>query len=148
VVESSGVPVCLMHMQGTPRNMQRNPRYKDVVSEIFAFLKERIDFCEQAGIDIEKIIVDPGIGFGKTVIHNLEILKNLDQFKSLGRPIMVGVSRKSLIGKVLQLEPEERLEGSLTSAIWCMMKGASILRVHDVKETKRAVKMVEAIQQT
>jgi len=147
VIENSGVPVCLMHMQGTPRNMQRNPRYKDVVSEIFAFLRERIDFCEQAGIDIEKTIVDPGIGFGKTVLHNLEILKNLDQFKSLGRPIMIGVSRKSLIGKVLQLEPEERLEGSLASAIWCMTKGASILRVHDVRETKRAVKMVEAITQ-
>ncbi|MQY66236.1 MAG: dihydropteroate synthase, partial [Clostridia bacterium] len=147
VIESSGVPVCLMHMQGTPRNMQRNPRYKDVVSEIFAFLRERIDFCEQAGIDIEKTIVDPGIGFGKTVLHNLEILKKLDQFKSLGRPIMIGVSRKSLIGKVLQLEPEERLEGSLASAIWCMTKGASILRVHDVRETKRAIKMVEAIAQ-
>ena len=147
VIESSGVPVCLMHMQGTPRNMQRNPRYKDVVSEIFAFLRERIDFCEQAGIDIEKTIVDPGIGFGKTVLHNLEILKNLDQFKSLGRPIMIGVSRKSLIGKVLQLKPEERLEGSLASAIWSMTKGASILRVHDVRETKRAVKMVEAIAQ-
>lgn len=147
VIESSGVPVCLMHMQGTPRNMQRNPRYKDVVSEIFAFLRERIDFCEQAGIDIEKTIVDPGIGFGKTVLHNLEILKNLDQFKSLGRPIMIGVSRKSLIGKVLQLEHEERLEGSLASAIWSMTKGASILRVHDVRETKRAVKMVEAIAQ-
>jgi len=147
VIESSGVPVCLMHMQGTPRNMQRNPRYKDVVSEIFAFLRERIDFCEQAGIDIEKTIVDPGIGFGKTVLHNLEILKKLDQFKSLGRPIMIGVSRKSLIGKVLQLKPEERLEGSLASAIWCMTKGASILRVHDVRETKRAIKMVEAIAQ-
>jgi len=147
VIESSGVPVCLMHMQGTPRNMQRNPRYKDVVSEIFAFLRERIDFCEQAGIDIEKTIVDPGIGFGKTVLHNLEILKKLDQFKSLGRPIIIGVSRKSLIGKVLQLEPEERLEGSLASAIWCMTKGASILRVHDVRETKRAIKMVEAIAQ-
>jgi len=145
IVHSSGVPVCLMHMQGTPRNMQKNPRYKDVVSEIFAFLKERIDFCEQAGIEIEKTIVDPGIGFGKTVLHNLEILKNLDQFKSLGRPIMIGVSRKSFIGKVLQLEPEERLEGSLASAIWCMVKGASILRVHDVRETKRAIKIVEAI---
>lgn len=147
VIGSSGVPVCLMHMQGTPRNMQKNPRYKDVISEIFAFLRERIDFCEQAGIDIEKTIVDPGIGFGKTVAHNLQILKNLDQFKSLGRPIVVGVSRKSLIGKVLHLEPEERLEGSLASAIWSMTKGVSILRVHDVRETKRAVKMVEAIAQ-
>ncbi len=146
VVKGSGVPVCLMHMRGTPRNMQKNPRYRDVVSEIFAFLRERIDFCEQAGIDIEKTIVDPGIGFGKTVEHNLQILKNLDQFKSLGRPIIIGVSRKSLIGKVLQLEPEQRLEGSLAAAIWSMMKGASILRVHDVKETKRAVKMVEAIR--
>jgi dihydropteroate synthase len=147
VVRSRGVPVCLMHMQGTPRNMQKNPRYKDVVSEIFAFLKERIEFCEQAGIDIERTIVDPGIGFGKTVLHNLEILRNLDQFKSLGRPIMIGVSRKSFMGKVLQLEPEERLEGSLASTVWCMMKGASILRVHDVRETKRAVTMVEAIEQ-
>jgi dihydropteroate synthase len=147
VVRSSEVPVCLMHMQGTPRNMQKNPRYKDVVSEIFAFLKERIEFCEQAGINIERTIVDPGIGFGKTVLHNLEILKNLDQFKSLGRPIMIGVSRKSFMGKVLQLEPEERLEGSLASTVWCMMKGASILRVHDVRETKRAVTMVEAIEQ-
>lgn len=148
IVRSSAVPVCLMHMQGTPRNMQRNPRYKDVVTEIFAFLRERIDFCEQASINIEKTIVDPGIGFGKTVLHNLQILRNLDQFKSLGRPIMIGVSRKSFIGKVLQLEPEERLEGSLASAIWCIYKGASILRVHDVKATKRAVKMVEAIEKT
>jgi len=147
VVRSRGVPVCLMHMQGTPRNMQKNPRYKDVVSEIFSFLKQRIDFCEQAGIDVEQTIVDPGIGFGKTVEHNLEILKNLDQFKSLGRPIMIGVSRKSFIGKVLQLEPEERLEGSLAAAVWCVNKGASILRVHDVRETKRALKIVETIQQ-
>jgi len=147
ILRSSKVPVCLMHMQGTPRNMQRNPRYKDVVSEIFAFLRERIDFCEQASIDVEKTIIDPGIGFGKTVEHNLQILKNLDQFKSLGRPIMIGVSRKSFIGKVLQLEPEERLEGSLAAAIWSMTKGASILRVHDVKETKRAVEMVEAIKE-
>jgi len=147
IVRSSKVPVCLMHMQSTPRNMQRNPRYKDVMSEIFAFFRERMDFCERAGIDVEKTVVDPGIGFGKTVLHNLEILRNLDQFKSLGRPIMIGVSRKSFIGKVLQLEPEERLEGSLASAMWCMIKGASILRVHDVKETKRAVRMLEAIEQ-
>jgi len=146
IVRSSKVPVCLMHMQGTSRNMQKNPKYKDVVSEIFTFFRERIDFCEQAGIEVEKTIVDPGIGFGKTVLHNLEILRNLDQFKSLGRPIMIGVSRKSFIGKVLQVEPEERLEGSLASAMWCMIKGASILRVHDVKETKKAVKMLEAIE--
>jgi len=147
IVKRGRVPVCLMHMQGRPRNMQKNPRYKDVVSEIFSFFRERIDFCEKAGIDIENTIIDPGIGFGKTVDHNLEILKNLDQFRSLGRPIMVGVSRKSYIGKVLQLKPEERLEGSLASAIWCLTKGANILRVHDVKETKRAIGMVEAIQQ-
>jgi len=147
VVRNIRVPICLMHMQGTPRSMQRNPRYKDVVKEIFSFLKERVDFCEQAGVDVDRIIVDPGIGFGKTVLHNLEILKNLDQFRSLGRPIMIGVSRKSFIGKVLQLEPEERLEGSLASAIWCMMKGASILRVHDVKETRRALSVIEAIGQ-
>ncbi len=150
IVGKYQAPVIIMHMQGTPRNMQENPEYNDVVKEIYTFFEERINFCLNAGIKKENILLDPGIGFGKTVEHNLEILRRLNEFHSLGYPLVLGTSRKSFIGKILDpsgkgLPPEERLEGSIASYVWAVIKGADILRVHDVKEAKRAVKVVEAI---
>jgi len=145
VVAKYDVPVVLMHIQGTPKNMQENPRYDNLLEEIKNYLSESISIAEEAEIDENKIIIDPGIGFGKTLEDNLKILKNLVEFKSLGRPIMIGVSRKSFIGKILDLPTDERLEGSLASMAVAIMNGANILRVHDVKESKRVAKLVDAI---
>jgi dihydropteroate synthase len=145
VVKRSKVPVCIMHMQGNPQNMQVKPHYKDVVKEIKVFLKDRIDFCRNQGIDENRIIVDPGIGFGKTVEHNLEILRRLTELGSIGRPVMIGLSRKSFMGKLLGLSPGQRMETSLALHVWCMLNGANILRVHDVMETSRAVKIIKAV---
>ncbi len=145
VVAEYKVPVVLMHIQGTPQNRQQNPQYTCVVSEIILYLRERIKTAVFAGIKADKIIIDPGIGFGKTVEHNLEILRRLREFKSLGRPILIGTSRKSLIGKILDLPVEQRLEGSLATAIISILNGANIIRVHDVLAMKRAAKMVDAI---
>jgi dihydropteroate synthase len=142
----SGAGLILMHLQGTPENMQTDPHYEDIICEISDFFKERIAFAVQAGIKKEQIILDPGIGFGKTVEHNLEIIRHLSSFKILGRPILVGLSRKSFIGKILGLEPKERLEGSLAAAVAAALNGAQILRVHDVGETIRAVKIIRALQ--
>jgi dihydropteroate synthase len=139
------VPVCLMHMRGTPATMQKNPVYQDLIKEILEELNKSIEIAQNAGILLEKIIVDPGIGFGKTVEHNLEIFKRLDEFKVLGRPILVGPSRKSVIGKVLNLPVEERLEGTAALVALAVAKGANFVRVHDVKAMKRVVKMVEAV---
>lgn len=145
VVAQYKVPVVIMHIKGTPRNMQKNPYYKNLITEIINSLKQSIKIAHQAGIKNNKIIIDPGIGFGKRLRHNLLILKNLTKFKSLGYPISVGTSRKSFIGKVLRKEVEDRLVGSLASAVVAIQNGASILRVHDVEETVMAVKMAEAI---
>lgn len=145
VVAKYDVPVVLMHIQGTPRNMQENPHYDNLIQEIKTYLSESIKIAREAGIDEDKIIIDPGIGFGKTLNDNLKILKNLVEFKSLGRPIMIGVSRKSIIGKILDLPTDERLEGSLASMAVAIISGANILRVHDVKESKRVAKLVDAI---
>lgn len=139
------IPIILMHMQGTPQNMQKNPCYKDVIAEIYDFLKQRISFAEEHGIKPKKIIIDPGIGFGKTVQHNLLIIKHLRKFKALKKPILIGVSRKSFIGKILDLPEQERLEGTLAAICVSILNGANILRVHNVKETKRAVEVVKAI---
>lgn len=139
------VPLVLMHMQGRPRNMQKNPQYKDVVGEIISFLRERMGFAKEEGIDEERIIVDPGIGFGKKTEHNLEIFHRLSEFKSLGRPILVGPSRKSVIGNVLGLPIEERLEGTAATVAASILNGADMVRVHDVKEMKRVVDMTDAI---
>lgn len=141
-----GAGVILMHMQGTPRDMQVNPHYHDVVSEIKAFLSTAIARAEAIGIDREAIAIDPGIGFGKTLSHNLEILKRLDEFKLLGKKILIGVSRKSFIGHLLNLPPEERLEGSIASSIWAILHGAEIVRVHDVLAMERARLIIEAIE--
>jgi len=146
VVALYKVPVVLMHIQGTPQDMQQNPQYKCVVSEIISHLQQQIKFAIDSGIDKVKIIIDPGIGFGKTVDHNLEILRRLREFKSLGFPILIGTSRKSLIGKVLDLPVEERLEGTAATVAVSILNGANIIRVHDIKPMKRIAQMVDAIR--
>jgi dihydropteroate synthase len=137
--------VILMHMQGTPETMQDNPRYVDLLTEITEFLKQSISIAVSAGIDPNKIAIDPGIGFGKTDLHNLQILKNLSHLQELGKPVLLGISRKSLIGNILNVPVEERLEGSLSAAVFGVMQGASIIRTHDAQATRRAVKVVESI---
>jgi dihydropteroate synthase len=139
------VPVCLMHMQGEPRSMQANPVYADVVREVRDFLAERIDACVAAGIARERLIVDPGFGFGKTVAHNLELLRGLREFRALGVPLLAGLSRKSMIGAVLGLPVGERLHPSVALALIAVQNGASIVRVHDVRATREAVRMWEAV---
>jgi len=145
VIKDYDSAVVIMHMKGEPKNMQLNPTYEDTVAEIIRFLRNRIEFAISKGIEEDKIIIDPGIGFGKRVKDNLVILKNLNSFKSLGKPILIGTSRKSFIGKILNLDVEERLEGTIASNIVAVLKGASIVRVHDVKENIRAIKIAEAI---
>jgi dihydropteroate synthase len=130
-------------MKGTPRDMQVNPHYEDVVSEIISFLRERVRMAREDGV--EHVVVDPGIGFGKRTEDNLRILRSLFSFRALGLPVLVGTSRKSFIGNVLNLPVEERLEGTLATLVISVVNGASILRVHDVKEAVRAVRMAEAV---
>jgi dihydropteroate synthase len=147
LVAREGVPLILMHMQGVPRTMQREPRYQDVVGEVRDFLAERVRAANQAGIAQEQIIIDPGIGFGKTLAHNLALLKNLQSLISLGQPLLIGVSRKAFIGKILNAAgPEERLEGSVAAGVAAALSGANILRVHDVSETVRAFRVADAIR--
>lgn len=145
LVSESGVPVILMHMKGVPKTMQSNPFYEDLFQEIQCFLEERIATAAAYGIAEEKIIIDPGIGFGKSLEHNLTIINNLRFLECIGRPILVGISRKSFIGKILNLPPHERTEGTIGSAVLSVLKGAHILRIHDVQSVKRAVTVAEAI---
>ena len=145
VVARKGAGVILMHMQGTPLTMQKNPSYENILNEICEFLEVSIKIAETAEIYQDQIAIDPGIGFGKTKMHNLEILRNLEIFLELKRPILLGVSRKSFIGDILNLPPEERLEGSLAATVMGVAKGASIIRTHDVKATRNAVKIAEAV---
>lgn len=145
VVARAGVPVVLMHMKGLPRNMQENPQYDSVIGEILGFLRDAVARAESCGIPREKIIIDPGIGFGKTVEHNLEILRRLGEFRSLGLPILVGTSRKSLIGKVLNLPVDQRLEGTAATVALAIASGADIVRVHDVRYMARVARMADAI---
>ncbi len=140
------VPVIIMHMQGTPRNMQKNPEYDDVINDISEFFVERIKHAEESGIKKENIILDPGIGFGKKLEHNLEILKRLDEFNSLGHPVLLGASRKSFLKGVLDKEVDERLYGSLAVAADAVGKDVSILRAHDVEETVDVVRTIEAVK--
>lgn len=142
-----GVPVCLMHMQGEPRTMQQAPRYADVVAEVKAFLAERLEACETAGIPRERLMVDPGFGFGKTVSHNLQLLKHLGSLLALGVPVLVGLSRKSMISALLGVQASERLFGSLTLAALAVWQGASMVRVHDVAATVQAVRLCQAIKE-
>ncbi len=145
IIAGAGAGVILMHMQGTPLTMQRAPHYDDLVDEIRSFLQERTETAASSGIPEEGIIIDPGIGFGKTCEHNLTLLRSLEAFTDLGRPLCIGLSRKSFIGKVLDLPVEERLEGTIAAAVLSISLGASILRVHDVREVTRAVQLAEAI---
>jgi len=135
----------LMHMKGNPRTMQKNPCYKNLIPEIIKYLKNSMRVAYETGVKAQQIVVDPGIGFGKTLRHNLEILRNLAAFKIFGRPLLVGPSRKSFIGGILGLPVTERLEGTLASLVVCAVNGANILRVHDVKAAKRALEVTEAI---
>jgi dihydropteroate synthase len=146
LVAAEKVPVVLMHMQGTPRTMQAEPRYRDVVREVGEFLAAQIRYALERGVGPGNIIVDPGIGFGKTLDHNLALLRGLPQLASLGQPLLVGASRKSFIGKILGAEPGERLEGSLVAAAAAVLAGANIIRAHDVKETWNAVRVADAIR--
>lgn len=142
-----GVPVCLMHMQGSPQTMQQQPQYADVVSEVTEFLSERVAACEAAGISRSKIILDPGFGFGKNARHNLRLMKHLSVITESDLPVLVGVSRKSIIGAMLNVSVEERLAGSLALASIAIWQGAKIIRSHDVRETVQAVRLCEHVRQ-
>ena len=148
VAAKLGVPVCLMHMQGTPETMQKNPHYDDVVLEVIDFLQQRIDAAVAAGIARENIIADPGFGFGKTLQHNLLLLRSLAEFKRLGVPLLVGISRKSMIGTLTDRPVEQRLYGSISTAVIAAMHGANIVRVHDVAPTIDALTIVAAVAQS
>jgi dihydropteroate synthase len=145
VVARAGAGLVLMHMQGSPLTMQDSPHYDDLMGEITAFLDERVRAAAAAGIPAERVIVDPGVGFGKTVGHNLEILRGQEAFRRLGRPLLVGFSRKAFLGKILGLPPSERLEATIAAAVLSVERGADILRVHDVGPVARAVRTAEAI---
>jgi dihydropteroate synthase len=139
--------IIVMHMQGTPMTMQENPSYTNVVEEVKIFLAKSIKISEEAEICPDQIAIDPGIGFGKNQKHNLELLKNLNKFNQLGKPLLLGISRKSFIGNILGLPVKDRLEGSLGASVIGVLKGASIIRTHDVKETRNAVRIAEAIME-
>ena len=140
------VPVCLMHMQGLPRTMQHDPQYRDVVAEVGDFLQSRVDACLAEGIPREKLLLDPGFGFGKSLQHNLALLRHLDRFSKLQLPLLVGISRKSMIGAVLDDAPVgQRLHGGLACAVMAVERGAVIIRTHDVKPTADAVRMAHAV---
>jgi dihydropteroate synthase len=144
---ATGLPVCLMHMQGEPRSMQEAPRYDDVVAQVRGFLEDRMQACVAAGIPVERIVLDPGFGFGKTLGHNLELLSALERLGELARPVLVGVSRKSMIGALLDGRAVDgRVLGSVAAALQAVRRGAAIVRVHDVAETVDALRVWGAIE--
>jgi dihydropteroate synthase len=145
VIRDREAAVVLMHMQGDPTTMQEAPHYDDVVGEVHEYLRQRIEAAELAGIDAERIAIDPGIGFGKDLDHNLELMNGVDALLDLGRPVMVGPSRKKFIGTILDLPEEERVEGTVGAVVWMVARGAHLVRVHDVKEVVRAVRVSDAI---
>jgi dihydropteroate synthase len=140
------VPIILMHMQGTPRNMQKNPHYNDVIQEILTFLQNRIKFCQQNGINKDRIIIDPGIGFGKHYNDNVEILQKIGEFRSLGVPVLLGASRKSFLKKIYEEKAEKRLSGTLATTAWASWNKIEIVRVHDVKENFRLLQTLNEIE--
>ncbi|NLY17029.1 MAG: dihydropteroate synthase [Gammaproteobacteria bacterium] len=142
----TGLPVCLMHMRGEPQTMQDAPHYDDVAAEVAAFLQQRVDACVVAGISRERIVLDPGFGFAKTLQHNLELFSRLPELHALNLPLLVGVSRKSMVGSVLDKPVDQRLYGSLALAVMALERGGKIIRVHDVAQTMDALKMFEAVQ--
>lgn len=144
---STGLPICLMHMAGEPETMQRDPHYKDVVKEVSEFLLTRVDACEQAGIARSNILLDPGFGFGKTLEHNLSLFRALPELGSLGFPLLVGVSRKSMIGAILDKPVNQRMVGSVVLAVLAAQQGAGVLRVHDVAATVDALKIMNAVEE-
>ena len=146
VVAGMGAGLILMHMKGVPRTMQRSPVYQDLIPEILTFLRHRIDKAQGEGVCPDRIIIDPGIGFGKTTEHNLKILRSLDLFRSLDKPILIGTSRKAFIGKILNLpNPDDRLEGTAATVAWAIAHGADVVRVHDVKTICQVARMIDAI---
>jgi dihydropteroate synthase len=145
LIGRSGAGLILMHMKGTPRTMQLAPHYDDVVGEVKKFLGDRLEAAMSFGVPPENIILDPGIGFGKTLEHNLTLLNSLGSLAELGRPLIIGVSRKSFIGQLLEVETQDRLEGTIAASIVGLLRGASLLRVHDIQAMKRAVTVAEAI---
>jgi dihydropteroate synthase len=145
IVAKSDVGICLMHMQGTPQTMQLSPEYQDVVSEVTAFLQARLQACIHAGCSASRIVLDPGFGFGKTRTHNITLIQKLESFTSLGQPLLVGLSRKSVLGQMTGNDVDARLYASVAASVISSMKGAKILRVHDVKATVEALKVVSAI---
>jgi dihydropteroate synthase len=140
-----GAELVLMHMRGNPRTMQENPVYEDVVDDVKEFLAERMEFAVAAGVDEERVWLDPGIGFGKTLEHNLELLRRLGELRALGRPLVIGTSRKSFIGKVDGSPPGERLGGTIASSVLAAAEGADVLRVHDVAEVGQAMRVAQAV---
>lgn len=145
VVANSDAGVCLMHMQGTPQTMQLNPTYQDVVAEVAQFLQDRANACLAQDISAERILLDPGFGFGKTKEHNVALIQHLDQLTDLGYPLLVGLSRKSVLGKIAGGDEQQRLHAGLAASVISVMKGAKIVRVHDVKATVDALKVVAAV---
>ncbi|MCK6262405.1 dihydropteroate synthase [Vibrio sp. ZSDE26] len=145
VAAKAQVPICLMHMQGQPRTMQHKPNYNDIIEDISAFLTERVDACKAVGIDSSQLILDPGFGFGKTLEHNYHLLAHLEKFHQLGLPILAGMSRKSMIFKLLDKKPAECMVASVTCATIAALKGAQIIRVHDVDETLEAMKIISTM---
>ncbi|WP_127956502.1 dihydropteroate synthase [Serratia microhaemolytica] len=140
----SGLPVCLMHMQGEPSTMQHAPYYDDVITDVQRFFQQHIDRCLAAGIAKQQLLLDPGFGFGKNLAHNYQLLARLAEFHCFGLPLLVGMSRKAMVGQVLNLPPDQRVTGSVACAVIAAMQGAKIIRVHDVKETVEAMRIVEA----
>jgi len=140
----TGLPVCLMHMQGDPKTMQHAPRYDNVVAQVDQYFVEQIARCVNAGIPKSKLLLDPGFGFGKNLEHNYQLLARLAEFHHFGLPLLVGMSRKSMVGQLLHVSPEKRVTGSVACAVIAAMQGAQIVRVHDVKETVEAMRIVEA----
>ncbi len=146
VARTAGVPVIIMHINGSPWDMQKNPHYDDLMQEIVVYFKERVEFCDRNGIKKENTILDPGIGFGKRLQDNFELLRELDQIKNLGFPVLAGPSRKSFIGIKLDLPADDRLEGTIASVTASILNGAKIVRVHDIKEIKRAAIIADEIR--
>lgn len=146
VVAASEAAVCLMHKQGTPQTMQQRPQYQDVFAEVEAFLAARIQAAETAGIARERLVIDPGFGFGKSLQHNLLLLRYLGRFGELGLPVLAGLSRKSMLGQITGLDVGDRLHASVAAAVLAVLKGAKIVRVHDVKATREALQVVNAVQ--
>jgi dihydropteroate synthase len=148
-VAELGVPVCLMHMQGEPRTMQHSPRYADVVTEVRTFLQERVEECMRAGVQRSRLLIDPGFGFGKTLQHNVQLMRNLSAFKELDLPLVLGFSRKTMLGFLLGGEQpvpvEQRLYGSLAAVAWSVLQGAHIMRVHDVAPTVDLIRVLTTI---